>query len=491
MRSTFSKQVDMSRRRLAVAARNLVRGLAVLAVTGTLVSASISPVAHWDWDRGDDMVPVDVAGAIDDPTPMASDDNLASTVDVTAHGAVGDGVRCNTATLQAVINRLGPAGGTIRFPAGRYVTGTLHLHDNVTLRLDRGAVLVGSLDPAQYGAVDECGIRNCMLHGTALIVANHARHVGITGRGVVDGRGSQLAASWPGHRPFLCRWMACDGVSVTGVTFTDPGTWVQHFFRCRHVGIDRVTVRCEDSPNANTDGIDVDSCQDVRITRCDVSSQDDAICLKTTSVMPCRNVAIEDCRVSSHCNGIKFGTESVGGFEHVRVRRCQMTNVGMAGIGIYSVDGADIRDVTVTDVQMRTVRTPIMIRLGSRLATFHPGERQRPTGSIQGVTIRGVRATGVSGTGVLISGVPGSLVRAVTLEDVRIGLVGGTTADDARMSVRELPHDYPQDDMFGPVLPASGLYLRHVHGLTLGSDVITSTGLPDVRPPRVRVDVAS
>ena len=469
----------------------MVCGVGVALMTGMLMSAAASPVKHWEWEAAGDMVPVDVAGALDDsdPTPAGAA-NTAATVDVTLHGVSGDGTTCNTAAIQATINQLGPAGGTVRFPVGRYVTGTIALHDNVTLQLDRGAVLVGSLDPTQYRVARNCGIDNCKLHGPGLIIANRARHVGITGRGVVDGRGGQLAGVWNrGIRPFICRWVDCDDVNVSGVTFTDPGTWVQHFNRCRKVRIDRVTVRTADSSNTDTDGIDVDSCQDVRITRCDVASGDDAICLKTTGPAPCRDVVIEDCRLSTRCSGVKFGTESVGPFEHVRIARCQMTNVGMAGIAIYSVDGAEVRDVSITDVQMRTVRTPISIRLGSRLATYHPGERRRPTGSIDGVTIRGVRATDVEGTGVMISGVPGSPVGSVTLEDVRIGLTGGVTANETRTNVGELVHAYPQDDMFGRVLPASGLYLRHVRGLNVAPDVTTDIDQPDARPDQVRVDV--
>ncbi len=480
----------MVHKRLASTARRLVRGGCVLVVTGLLVSAAISPASRWDWAKTDDLVPVDVAQGPDD-ADSPHNQNGARTVDVTSRGVVGDGVTCNSAAIQAVIDGLRPLGGTVHFPPGRYVTGTIRLHENTTLSLDRGAVILGSLDPTQYHAVRSCGIYDCLLHGTGLIVADRTKHVGITGRGTIDGRGAELAAHWKdGARPFLCRWAGCDDVTVSGVTLTDPANWVQHFHRCRGVRLDRVTVRTMDAATGNTDGIDIDSCQNVRITRCDISSGDDAICFKTTGPMPCRNIDVENCRLSTRCSGLKFGTESVGGFENIRVRRCAMTDVGMAGIAIFSVDGANVRDVTITDVQMRTVRTPIAIRLGSRLSTFHPGERRRTTGSIEGVTIRGVRAVDAQQTGILISGVPGHPVGAVTLDDVRIGLVGGVAAEDTRLTVRELPRDYPQDDMFGLNLPASGLYLRHVRGLTLGHNVTTETLEVDARPARVSVDVS-
>ncbi len=479
----------MNHRRLASLAHKLLRGACATFVVGLLMSAATSPTSRWEWARSDDLVPVDIAQGPDD-AESPTNTNLSRTVDVSTRGVIGDGVTCNSATIQAAINSLRPAGGTLRFPPGRYVTGTIRLHENTTLSLDRGAVLLGSLDPDQYHAVRFCNVNGCLLHGAGLIVADRTRHIGITGRGTVDGRGSELATHWKqGPLPFLCRWAGCDDVTVSGVTLTDPGSWVQHFHRCRGVRLDRVTVRSKDGANGNTDGIDIDSCQDVRITRCDISSGDDAICLKTTGPMACRNVDVENCRMTTRCNGLKFGTESVGPFENIRVRRCAMTDVGQAGIAIFSVDGANVRDVTITDVQMRTVRTPIAIRLGSRLSTYHPGEFHRTTGTIDGVTIRGVRATDVQATGILVSGVPGHPVGAVTLDDVRIGLVGGVDASATRQTVLELPGDYPQDDMFGHNLPASGLYLRHVRGLTLGQRVITETDQPDARPDRVSVDV--
>jgi polygalacturonase len=480
----------MADKRLASVARKVVHGWCAIVVFGLLISAASSPSTRWAWARTGDLVPIDIAQGVDDAdSPLNR--NLSRTIDVTTRGVVGDGTTCNSAAIQAIIDSLRPTGGTLRFPPGRYVTGTIRLHEYTTLSLDRGAVLLGSLDPNEYHAVRFCGFYDCFLHGTGLIVADRTRHVGITGRGTVNGRGTELAAHWNrGPLPFLCRWAGCDDVTVSGVTLIDPANWVQHFHRCRGVRLDRVTVRSKDVTSGNTDGIDIDSCQDVRITRCDISSGDDAICLKTTGPMACRNIDVENCRLSTRCNGLKFGTESVGPFEHIRIRRCAMTDVGQAGIAIFSVDGANIRDVTITDVQMRTVRTAIAIRLGSRLSTYHPDEPRRPTGSIQGVTIRGVRATDAQLTGIMVSGVPGHPVGAVTLDDVRIGLVGGVPIDQVKMAVSELPGDYPQDDMFGHTLPASGLYLRHVRGLTIGQNVTTETDQPDARPDRVSVDVA-
>src|SRR4051812_38688716 len=60
-------------------------------------------------------------------------------------GVVGDGTTLNTAAIQKLIDETSAqGGGTVTFPAGRYLTGTIQLKDGVTLHLDAGAVLLGS-----------------------------------------------------------------------------------------------------------------------------------------------------------------------------------------------------------------------------------------------------------------------------------------------------------------------------------------------------------
>ena len=72
-------------------------------------------------------------------------------LDVTRHGAVGDGKTLNTGSLQGAIDGLhARGGGVLRFPAGRYLTGSLRLKSGVTLYLEEGAVLLGSTSPYDY-----------------------------------------------------------------------------------------------------------------------------------------------------------------------------------------------------------------------------------------------------------------------------------------------------------------------------------------------------
>ncbi len=417
--------------------------------------------------------------------------SAAGTVDVTKAGVVGDGATLNTAALQQAIDACSAqGGGTLTFPTGRYLTGTIQLKDNVTLNLDADAVLLGSPNAADYRNVDPFtdGSGNTM--GYALIVADGAKHVGVIGAGTVDGQGRLVRAGQTPFkiRPFLMRWLRCTDVTVKDVHLTNPGAWTLNFFQTHGATVEHVTIRTRTTGLANNDGIDLDSCENVHVKDCDIDSGDDALCVKATSPLPSRDITASGCILSTKCNAIKFGTESLGDFENVSVTGCQLRNVGMSGIALNSVDGAHLQHVTIADITMDGVAVPISIRLGSRLKVFRAGDTPKPTGVIRDVTIRNVQAKGVRLIGFLVNGVPGHPVENITFENVSIVVPGGGTAADAEVKLQEKESAYPEYSMFGKVMPASGLYLRHVRGATF-TNVHASVLKPDERPALALVDV--
>jgi polygalacturonase len=415
------------------------------------------------------------------------------TVDVTKAGIVGDGAKLNTASIQKVIDDCSAAGGgTILFPAGRYLTGTIQIKNNVTLRLEKDATLLGSTDVADYRNLDPFidGSGNPMGH--ALIVAVDAENVGIEGKGTVDGQSPELKAKQNPYvlRPFLLRWVRCTNVTVRDVHLANPGAWTLNFFQTKGAVIEGVTIRSRDLGMPNNDGINLDSSENVRVRNCDVISGDDALVIKSTSsAKPSRDIKATKCKLSSRTNAIKLGTESIGGFENISVTDCQITNTKMAGIALYAVDGGDLRNVSISDITMDGVVVPISIRLGARLKTFREGDQPRQTpGKLRDVTIKNVSAKNIEMIGMLINGIPGFPVEALTLENIQLELPGGGTAEAANVQLPENEKAYPEFDMFGKSMPAYGIYARHLRDVKF-QNVRTTVKTPDARPAKIFVDV--
>lgn len=413
-------------------------------------------------------------------------------VDASKAGAVGDGVTLNTANIQKVIDDTAAAGGgVVDFPAGTYLTGTIELKSHVTLRLEKDAVLLGSVNAADYRNVDPFidGSGNPMGH--ALIVAVGAVHVGIEGQGTVDGQGRKLASSQKPYtiRPFLLRWVRSSNVVVKDVHLINPGAWTLNFFETKGAIVDGVTIRSRDQKLHNNDGVNIDSSQDIRVTNCDVISGDDALVIKSTGATPTRGISATNCKLSSHTNAIKLGTESYGGFEDVTVSHCEITNTDMAGIALYAVDGGDLRKVSISDVTMDGVSVPISIRLGARLKTFRPGQQPRAKpGSLRDVVIRNVEAKNVRMIGIMVNGVPGYPVDHIELANIRLELPGGGTETAASVQLPEKEAAYPEFNMFGKTLPAFGMYVRHARDIAF-RDVHMQALAPDARPATVFIDV--
>lgn len=423
----------------------------------------------------------------------------AATYNVRKYGAKGNGRRLDTSAIQKAIdlcNRAG--GGTVLIPAGTYLSATIELKDNVNLHLDKDATILGTTDYKAYRNLDPFTEGLGIDVGTALLVAVDAKNVSITGEGTIDGQGSALkerhikedtrpeSQRW-GMRPFLLRWVRCQGVTVKNVTLKFAGAWTSHYFRCSDVTIDSVTIRSFGV--AHNDGINIDGCNHVRISNCDIVSGDDALCFKTThSQAGCNDIVVKNMRLKSNQAGIKMGTESMAPFENIKISNCHIYDTRNGGIKLFSVDGAHLRNVEISDITMDEVRTPMMFRLGSRLSVFRKNEDTRqPVGTFENVIIRNVNAVAADNaqltppSGILITGIPGHYITNLTLENVNIRLLGTGTAEDALHKVPEKEGEYPEVKTFDPKLPAYGVYARHVKGLKL-KNVTFELKNPDARP---------
>jgi len=399
------------------------------------------------------------AGAISEARPSQATYNICE------FGAKGDRKTLNTKAIQKAIDTCAEnGGGTVFFPPGSFLSGTLYLTSNVTLELWSGSTLLGSTDLKDYPPTVQA-FRSYTDNYTdkSLIYGENLSNITIMGRGVIDGQGASFKGPYK-VRPYLIRLVTCRNVLVKDITLKNSPMWVQHYLACDDVNIRGITVksRC----NHNNDGINIDCCHRVRISDCNIWSGDDSIVLKSTAARACENVTITNCVLSSACNALKFGTESNGRFKNIVVTGCSIYDTDLAGIALEIVDGGTLEQVVVSDITMRNVRRAIFLRFGDRGRPFKKGTARPPIGVFHNVTISNIEASGVGKVGSSITGQPGHPIENVTLSNIRISVRGEGTKKEARKVVDEKPESYPECTMFG-ILPAYGFYCRHVRGLKL------------------------
>jgi alpha-L-rhamnosidase len=267
-------------------------------------------------------------------------------------GAVADGKTVNTAAIQNAIDAAAQAGGgVVEIPKGTFRSGSIFLKKDVELHLVAGAVLLGSTNIEDYPK------RETRIEGhfepwrMALVNAQQLDHVRITGAGVLNGNGVPFwEAFWQRRkenpkctnleveRPRLVFIDRCHDVRVSGVALEDSGFWNVHLYRCRDVIVEGVRITIPSAAKLNlrgpsTDGIDVDSSQDITIRKCYISTNDDNIALKGSKgpladrdkdSPPVENIVVEDVECGDGNGLITCGSEATA-IRNVTVRNCRMT----------------------------------------------------------------------------------------------------------------------------------------------------------------------
>jgi len=385
--------------------------------------------------------------------------------DVRDYGAKADGKTLCTNSIQRAIDQCATdGGGTVYLGQGTFLSGTIYMKSGVTLKLDPACTLLGSKNLKDYPeTVPVFRSYTDNYTNKSLIYGEKLEKIAIIGSGIIDGQGGSFKGPYK-VRPYMIRFIQCRNVTVKDITLKNSPMWVQHYLACDDVRISGVTVRSV--VNANNDGINIDSCERVIISDCNIRSGDDAIVLKSTSARVCRNVTVSNCVLSTRCNALKMGTESNGGFENIVMTGCSIYDTRLAGIALEIVDGGTMDRVVVSNITMNKVGAPIFVRLGNRARPFKKDMARPSIGIMRNITISNIEATGANTTGCAISGLPQAKIENLTLSNIRLSFAGGGTKEDADRAVPEKPEAYPEYSMFGR-LPAYGLYCRHVKGLKL------------------------
>lgn len=442
--------------------------------------------------------------------------------DVREYGAKGDGKSVDTPAINHAIEAAaGAGGGTVVFPVGTYLCYSIRLKSKVSLELGMGCtILAADASPTnqteQYDlaesnqpweAYQDYGHnhwRNSLIWGENLEDVVIQGQGLIWGKGLSRGEGAGPVAEVAGVANKAIALKNCRNILLRDFSILHGG-----HFGILATGVSNLTV---DNLKIDTqrDGIDVDCCRNVRISNCTVNSPwDDAICLKSSFALgyacDTEMVTISNCMVSGSYqegavldgsfkrfppnsdvdrNGrIKFGTESNGGFKNITITNCVFD--GCFGVAILSVDGAQIEDVTISNITMRgTVASPIFLRLGSRMR----GPSGVPVGSIRRVNISNVvSSSGTSQICSMIAGIPGHPVEDVKISNILIQHPGGGTRKDAALELAEKEKEYPEPTMFGTT-PAHAFFIRHARGVEI-SDFKVLTENKEERPCFILQDV--
>ena len=353
--------------------------------------------------RGWDLVP-DILRRIVPPTFPDRD------FDITRYGAQSGGATDCTAAIRAAIDACSSAGGgRVVVPAGRFLTGPVHLKSRVNLHLARGATLAFSQDTKRYlpAVFTRCEGTELMNY-SPFIYALDQQDIAITGEGTLDGqadnthwwpwkgstdfgwtagapnynaarqrlldmaeRGVPVAQRVFGEgdfiRPNFIQPYRCKNILIDGVKIIGSPMWEIHPVLCQNVTVRGVTI---DSHGPNNDGCNPESCRDVLIDRCVFDTGDDCIAIKSGRNadgrrinVPSENIIVRNCEMRDGHGGVTIGSEISGGCWNVFAHDCRMDSPKLdraLRLKNNAMRGGVLRDIYMRDVTVGQVADSVL-----------------------------------------------------------------------------------------------------------------------------------
>lgn len=389
-------------------------------------------------------------------TPLPAQTAPAARVSIDAHGAVGDGTTMNTQAIQAAIDALAAkGGGTIVIPKGEFLTGALFLKPGIHLELLEGAILKGSKNFDDYPVLDNIRFEGHFQRRIAALL-NVERSDGfrLTGAGTIHGNGEHY---WdtpsPNGRPRLCVIRDSRDIVVSGIRFYNSPQWNLHLYNCQDVVVENCRFEIDDrGKGPSTDGVDIDSSQNVLVRNCFFSVNDDCVCLKGNRYdglnqepksPPVRNVRVENCTFVRGHGALTLGTEAQGIYDVEMTDSMVSGNMPMLRIKLRpDTPNQDYQNIRVRNVRLERGR-PEVIRVspthGTKVAPLVApiskvsdilvenitGEAQDfgtlsggRTATVSNVTLRNINVTVTRNAELNTAGVTGVTLKNVSVEKV-------------------------------------------------------------------------
>jgi polygalacturonase len=390
----------------------------------------------------------------------------SATFNVCDYGARADGRTKDTAAIaKAVAACAAAGGGTVEFPAGRYLTGSIQMESNLTLQVDAGATLLYSSDPADSPIVPSRWEDTTAFTHAPLIYARGKHDIAVVGRGTLDGQGvkwwERARVRGPGPHPAYDAWIRlseriqrtgekftaadfalaaeylrpsliepyeCRNVLIEGITITESPMWMLHPLYSENIVVHGVTFR---SDGPNTDGIDIDSVRDMRISDCFFATGDDCIVIKSGRdadgrrvARPTEHIAITNCVMYEGHGAIVIGSETSGDIRDIvasnivakgtdrgiriksqRGRGGVVENVRCSN---FVIEDAQSMGIEITTLYSRNLpvepvseRTPVFRNFAFSAITMINGRQAVSVQGLEEKAIEGLRFTDITATGQL------------------------------------------------------------------------------------------
>lgn len=395
----------------------------------------------------------------------------AERVDMIKAGAATDGKSLNTRLINSTIDRLNAnGGGTLYFPAGKYLTGSIRMKSNITLELEAGATLLFSDNFDDYLPFVEMRYEGVMMKSfQPLIYAVDAENITIKGEGTLDGQGkkwwmeffrvmidlrdngvrdiNKYQPMWDKEndtkaiyadtnedyvgtlqrrffRPPFIQTVRCKGVKIEGVKIINSPFWTVNPEFCENVVVKGITIH--NVPSPNTDGINPESCRNVHISDCHISVGDDCITIKSGRDaqgrrlgVPCENITITNCIMLAGHGGVVIGSEMSGGVRKVAISNCIFDGTDR-GIRLKSTRGRGgvVEDIRVSNIVMSNIKQEAVI-LDLKYSKMPLEPKSERTPIFRNVHISGMTVTDVK-TPIKIAGLEEAPISDIVLRDIHI-----------------------------------------------------------------------
>ncbi len=383
---------------------------------------------------------------------------VAKEFDVKDYGAVGDGKFLNTESINAAIKDChNSGGGTVRFPSGVYLSGSIQILSSVTLELDAGAKILASPNLEDY---DDLGVKS-EGRSTSFIWAKRAKNISIVGRGVIDGndmaffdadvtgpewqvdysvvrQGNDFKVRLPDgplktkDRPgMLMTFIECENMLFEGITVQKAPNWNIHLACCKYVDFTNIKV-LNSLLVPNSDGLDISQSQHVHISGCTIIAGDDGIAISPCADGFCdgeaRDITVTNCTIESRSAAIRLG------WAKSRIGDCVFQNLILnsnRGICINGRLGETIENIIFSDLIINTrlhsgwwgKAEPIHISEMPLDNSYEDAEKRREHSLIQNIRFSNIQINSEAGV-LLYAFHPGS-IRNISFDGVDMQISNG------------------------------------------------------------------